>query len=44
MTISRPVRGAADAADRFPDVLPVWLRPLAATITALAVDVFPDPD
>ena len=38
MTTSRPVRGALDAADRFPDVLPVWLRPLAVTVTALAVD------
>ena len=38
MTTSRPARGAADAADRFPDVLPVWLRPLAVTVTALAVD------
>ena len=38
MTISRPAQGALDAADRFPDVLPVWLRPLAADVTALAVD------
>ncbi len=38
MTISQPVHGAADAADRFPEVLPVWLRPLAAAITELAVD------
>jgi hypothetical protein len=38
MTISQPARGASDAADRFPDVLPVWLRPLAAAITELAVD------
>ena len=38
MTTSRPVRGAVDAADQFPDALPVWLRPLAVTVTALAVD------
>ena len=38
MTISRPARGASEAADRFPDILPVWLRPLAAAITELAVD------
>jgi hypothetical protein len=38
MTASRPARGAADAADGFPNVLPVWLRPLAVTVTALAVD------
>jgi hypothetical protein len=38
MTISRPVRGALDTAARLPDALPVWLRPLAVTVTALAVD------
>jgi len=37
MTISRPTDGALDAANRFPEALPVWLRPLAADITALAV-------
>ena len=38
MTISRPARGAVEAADRFRTYLPVWLRPLAVTVTALAVD------
>jgi tetratricopeptide (TPR) repeat protein len=38
MTTSRPVHGAADAAARFPDVLPGGLRPLVVTVAALAVD------
>jgi hypothetical protein len=38
MTISRPALGAYDATDRFPVTLPVWVRPLVAAITALAVD------
>jgi tetratricopeptide (TPR) repeat protein len=38
MNTSRPVRGALDLARRFPDVLPVWLRPFAAAVSALAVD------
>ena len=38
MGISRPGQGALDAADRFTDILPVGLRPLAAAVTALAVD------
>jgi Trypsin-like peptidase domain/Tetratricopeptide repeat len=38
MTTSRPVRGAVDAAAEFSEALPVWLRPLAVTVTALAVD------
>ena len=40
MTITRPTQGALDAADGFPDILPVWLRPLAADVTSLAVDGF----
>jgi hypothetical protein len=39
-TISEPAKGAADAADRFPDTLPFWLRPLAATITGKAANGF----
>ena len=38
MTTSRPMRGAVDAADQFEEALPVWLRPLAVTVTVLAVD------
>ena len=38
MTTSRPMRGAVDAADQFWDALPVGLRPLAVTVTAMAVD------
>ena len=38
MAISRPVQGASDAANRFPDTLPVWVRPLVTAITALAVE------
>ena len=38
MTLARPVEGAVDAAGRFPEILPVWLRPLAADVTNLAVD------
>jgi hypothetical protein len=37
-TISQPTDGAVSAADRFPLTLPVWLHPLAATITGIAVD------
>jgi Trypsin-like peptidase domain/Tetratricopeptide repeat len=44
MTLSRPVRGAATVADQFPEVLPVWLRPLAVAVTALAVDGLRDRD
>ena len=40
MTTSRPFRGAADTAEWFLDALPIWLRPLAVTVTALAVDGF----
>jgi hypothetical protein len=36
--ISRPARGAASTAGRFPDVLPVSLRSLAVTLTAIAAD------
>jgi tetratricopeptide (TPR) repeat protein/S1-C subfamily serine protease len=38
MTTSRPVRGAIDTAERLPNALPVWMRPLAAAVTTLAVD------
>ena len=38
MTTSRPMHGAVDAADQFWDALPVGLRPLAVTVTAMAVD------
>ena len=38
MIISRPTLGAIETAGRLPDILPVWLRPLAVTVTAMAVD------
>jgi hypothetical protein len=38
MTVSRPFRGAAAAAGRFPDLTPVWLRHFAVAVTTLAVD------
>ncbi|HXZ66149.1 MAG TPA: tetratricopeptide repeat protein, partial [Streptosporangiaceae bacterium] len=38
MTIARPVNGAAEAGDRFPDVTAVWMRPIAVAVTGLAVD------
>ena len=38
MTISRPTQGALATADRFPDTLPVWLRPLASAVTSLAAE------
>ena len=38
MTIARPVNGAAEAADRFPDVTAAWMRPIAVAVTSLAVD------
>ena len=36
--ISRPARGALESAGMFPNVLPIWARPLAVTITDIAVD------
>ncbi len=38
MTIAKPVNGAAEAGDRFPDVTAVWMRPIAVAVTGLAVD------
>ena len=38
MITSRPMHGAVDAAEQFWDALPVGLRPLAVTVTAMAVD------
>jgi tetratricopeptide (TPR) repeat protein len=38
MSVARPTAGAFEAADRFPDALPIWLRGVAATVTALAVE------
>ena len=38
MTAARPARGALDAAAEIPTTIPVGLRPLAAAVTALAVD------
>ncbi|HEX2039324.1 MAG TPA: tetratricopeptide repeat protein [Acidimicrobiales bacterium] len=36
MHVSGPMRGALDAAYRFPHAVPVWFRPIVAAITGLA--------
>ncbi len=38
MNFARPVYGAAEAADRLPEVLPIRVRPVAIAVTSLAVD------
>ena len=38
MNIARPEQGAVDTTDRFPTVLPVSVRPLAATVASLAAE------